>query len=97
MRNFVLRSRDLEWLGLWMLPPGVDNNNLLGLRAAAIELQHIGLVEALELTLPILARSQRVPRRRTPLARRYLRHDKATVEEATAVLGAAGHAGRAAG
>jgi hypothetical protein len=37
----------------------LDNGNLLAARAAAIELKHVGLAEALELTLLILARSRR--------------------------------------
>jgi hypothetical protein len=34
----------------------LDDDNLLAARAAAIELKHVGLAEALELTLLILAR-----------------------------------------
>ena len=34
----------------------LDNGNLLATRAAAIELKHVGLTEALELTLLIIAK-----------------------------------------
>jgi hypothetical protein len=66
----------------------LDNGNLLAARAAAIELKHVGLAEALELTLLILAKDP--PRFRAAALRwqaRYVGDTRASVEEATAVLG----------
>jgi hypothetical protein len=66
----------------------LDNGNLLAARAAAIELKHVGLAEALELTLLILAKE---PKRFRPAAlrwhARYCGDNKVSIEEATAVLG----------
>jgi len=66
----------------------LDNGNLLAARAAATELQHVGLAEALELTLLILAKE---PVRFRPAAlrwhARYCADTRASLEEATAVLG----------
>jgi hypothetical protein len=66
----------------------LDNGNLLAARAAAIELQHVGLAEALELTLLILAKEP--ARFRAAALRwhaRYCGDNKVSIEEATAVLG----------
>jgi hypothetical protein len=66
----------------------LDNGNLLAARAAATELQHVGLAEALELTLLILAKEP--PRFRAAALRwhaRYCADTRASLEEATAVLG----------
>ncbi len=66
----------------------LDNGNLLAARAAAIELKHVGLAEALELTLLILAKEP--TRFRAAALRwhaRYCGDNKVTLEEATAVLG----------
>ena len=66
----------------------LDNDNLLAARAAAIELKHVGLAEALELTLLILAKEP--AKFRAAALRwhaRYCGDNKVTVEEATAVLG----------
>jgi len=66
----------------------LDNGNLLAARAAAMELKHVGLAEALELTLLILAREP--SRFRAAALRwhaRYCGDTRASLEEATAVLG----------
>ena len=66
----------------------LDNGNLLGARAAALELKHVGLAEALELTLLILAKEP--TRFRAAALRwhaRYCGDNKVSLEEATAVLG----------
>jgi hypothetical protein len=66
----------------------LDDSNLLAARAAATELKHVGLAEALELTLLILAKEPR--RFRAAALRwhaRYCADTKASIEEATAVLG----------
>jgi hypothetical protein len=66
----------------------LDNGNLLGARAAATELQHVGLAEALELTLLILANEP--TKFRAAALRwhaRYCGDNKVSLEEATAVLG----------
>ena len=66
----------------------LDNDNLLAARAGAIELKHVGLAEALELTLLILAKEPR--RFRAAALRwhaRYCGDNKVSIEEATAVLG----------
>jgi hypothetical protein len=66
----------------------LDNGNLLAARAAAIELNHVGLAEALELTLLILAKEP--TRFRAAALRwhaRYCGDNKVWLEEATAVLG----------
>jgi len=66
----------------------LDNGNLLAARAAAAELEHIGLAEALELTLLILAKEP--TRFRAAALRwhaRYCGDNKVSMEEATAVLG----------
>jgi hypothetical protein len=66
----------------------LDNGNLLGARAAALELKHVGLAEALELTLLILAKEP--TRFRAAALRwhaRYCSDNKVSLEEATAVLG----------
>jgi hypothetical protein len=66
----------------------LDNDNLLAARAAAIELKHVGLAEALELTLLILAKEP--TRFRAAALRwhaRYCGDNKVSIEEATAVLG----------
>ena len=66
----------------------LDNGNLLAARAAATELQHVGLAEALELTLLILAKEP--ARFRVAALRwhaRYCADTKASLEEATAGLG----------
>jgi hypothetical protein len=66
----------------------LDSRNLLAARAAAIELEHVGLDAALELTLLILAKEP--TRFRAAALRwhtRYCGDNKVTIEEATAVLG----------
>jgi hypothetical protein len=66
----------------------LDSGNLLAARAAASELKHVGLAEALELTLLILAKEP--TRFRAAALRwhaRYCGDNKVTIEEATAVLG----------
>src|SRR5687768_8080382 len=66
----------------------LDNGNLLAARAAAIELKHVGLAEALELTLLILDKEP--TRFRAAALRwhaRYCTDTRASLEEATAVLG----------
>ena len=66
----------------------LDNGNLLAARAAASELNPVGLAEALELTLLILAKEP--TRFRAAALRwhaRYCGDNKASIEEATAVLG----------
>jgi hypothetical protein len=66
----------------------LDNDNLLGARSAAVELKHVGLAEALELTLLILAKEP--SRFRAAALRwhaRYCGDNKVSIEEATAVLG----------
>jgi hypothetical protein len=66
----------------------LDTGNLLAARAAATELKHVGLAEALELTLLILAKEP--TRFRAAALRwhaRYCGDNKVTIEEATAVLG----------
>jgi hypothetical protein len=66
----------------------LDNGNLLAARAAATELNHVGLAEALELTLLILAKEP--TRFRAAALRwhaRYCGDNKVSLEEATAVLG----------
>jgi hypothetical protein len=66
----------------------LDNGNVLGARAAAIELKHVGLAEALELTLLILVKEP--PIFRAAALRwhaRYCGDNKVSIEEATAVLG----------
>jgi hypothetical protein len=66
----------------------LDSQNLLAARAAATELDHVGLAEALELTLLIL--SKEPTRFRAAALRwhaRYCGDNKASLEEATAVLG----------
>jgi hypothetical protein len=66
----------------------LDTENLLAARAAATELEHVGLSEALELTLLILAKEP--VRFRAAALRwhaRYCGDNKASLEEATAVLG----------
>ena len=66
----------------------LDSENLMAARAAATELQHVGLSEALELTLLILAKEP--VRFRAAALRwhaRYCGDNKASLEEATAVLG----------
>jgi hypothetical protein len=66
----------------------LDSGNLLGARAAAIELKHVGLAEALEFALLILAREP--TRFRAAALRwhaRYCGDNKVSLEEATAVLG----------
>ena len=66
----------------------LDNGNLLATRAAATELPHVGLAEAVELTLLILAKEP--PRFRAAALRwhaRYCGDNKVSIEEATAVLG----------
>jgi hypothetical protein len=66
----------------------LDNGNLLAATAAATELKHVGLADALELTLLILAKE---PARFRAVAlrwqARYCGDNKITIEEATAVLG----------
>lgn len=64
----------------------LDTGNLLAARAAATEFQHVGLAEALELTLRIpRQRADEVPGCCSPLARSLLRRLQG-LEEATAVL-----------
>lgn len=66
----------------------LDSGNLLAARAAAAELPHVGLVEALELTLLILDRDP--SRFRAAALRwhaRFCADTRASLEEATAVLG----------
>jgi hypothetical protein len=66
----------------------LDNDNLLAARAAAAELNHVGLAEALEFTLLILAKEP--ARFRAAALRwhaRYCGDNKVSLEEATAVLG----------
>jgi hypothetical protein len=66
----------------------LDSGNLIAARAAAIELKHVGLAEALELTLLILAKEP--TRFRAAALRwhaRYCGDNKVSTEEATAVLG----------
>jgi hypothetical protein len=66
----------------------LDNGNLLQASAAATELKHVGLAEALELTLLILAKEP--TRFRAAALRwhaRYCGDNKVSFEEATAVLG----------
>ena len=66
----------------------LDNGNLLAARAAATELQHVGLAEALELTLLILAKEP--TRFRAAALRwhaRYCGDNRVLLKEATAVLG----------
>jgi hypothetical protein len=66
----------------------LDNDNLLGARSAAVELKHVGLAEALELTLLILAKEP--SRFRAAALRwhaRYCGDNKVSIEEATAALG----------
>jgi hypothetical protein len=66
----------------------LDTGNLLGARAAAIELKHVGLAEALELTLLILGKEP--TRFRAAALRwhaRYCGDNKVSLEEAAAVLG----------
>jgi hypothetical protein len=61
----------------------LDNSNFLAARAAAIELKHVGLAEALELTHLILAREP--TQFRAAALRwhaRYCGDNKATLEEA---------------
>ena len=65
----------------------LDNGNLLAARAAT-ELNHVGLAEALELTLLILAKEP--TRFRAAALRwhaRYCGDNNVSIEEATAVLG----------
>jgi hypothetical protein len=66
----------------------LDSGNLIAARAAASELKHVGLAEALELTLLILAKEP--TRFRAAALRwhaRYCGDNKVSIEEATAVLG----------
>jgi hypothetical protein len=66
----------------------LDAGNLLAARGAARELKHVGLAEALELTLLILAKEP--TRFRLAALRwhaRYCGDNKVSIEEATAVLG----------
>ena len=66
----------------------LDHGNLLGATAAVTELKHVGLAEALELTLLILAKDP--SRFRAAALRwqaRYVSDTRASVEKATAVLG----------
>jgi hypothetical protein len=66
----------------------LDSGNLVAARAAALELKHVGLAEALELTLLILAKEP--TRFRAAALRwhaRYCGDNKVSIEEATAVLG----------
>jgi hypothetical protein len=66
----------------------LDNGNLLGATAAATELSHVGLAEALELTLLILAKEP--TKFRAAVLRwhaRYCGDNRVLIEEATAVLG----------
>jgi hypothetical protein len=66
----------------------LDSGNLIAARAAASELKHVGLAEALELTLLILAKEP--TRFRAAALRwhaRYCGDNKVSFEEATAVLG----------
>jgi hypothetical protein len=51
-----MRSHDLQWLAYARFRRALDNDNLLAARAAATDLKHVGLAEALELTLLILAK-----------------------------------------
>jgi hypothetical protein len=65
----------------------LDNGNLLAATAAATELKHVGLADALELTLLILAKEPtkfRVAHSDGTLA---CGDNKVSMEEATAVLG----------
>ena len=83
-----MRSYDLEWLGLWTLPSRGRQRHLLAARAGAIELKHVGLAEALELTLLILGKEP--TRFRAAALRwhaRYCGDNRVSIEEATAVLG----------
>ena len=54
----------------------LDNGNLLAARACPTKLQHVGLAEALELTFAS-----------APRHARYCTDTRASLEEATAVLG----------
>jgi hypothetical protein len=66
----------------------LDNGNLLAARAAAIELKHVGLAEALGLTLLILDKEP--TKFRAAALRwhaRYCGDNRVSIEEATAVLG----------
>ncbi|HYM64676.1 MAG TPA: hypothetical protein VES61_08350, partial [Gaiellaceae bacterium] len=66
----------------------LDNGNLLAARAAATELEHVGLAEALELTLLILTKE---PQRFRAAALHwhacYCADTRPSLEEAAAVLG----------
>ena len=77
------------------LPPGDRQWQLPGARAAASELKHVGLAEALELTLLILAKEPM--RFRAAALRwhaRYCGDNKVSIEEATAMLGLLSNAQR---
>ena len=64
----------------------LDNGNLLAARAAT-ELNHVGLAEALELTLLILAKEPTRFRAALRWHARYCGDNNVSIEEATAVLG----------
>jgi hypothetical protein len=65
----------------------LDNGNLLAARAAAIELKHVGLAEALEITLLILAREPTTFRAAAlRWHSRYCGDNTVSIEEATAML-----------
>jgi hypothetical protein len=81
-------SYDLQRLGLWTFRRALDTGNLAVARANAVELKHVGLAEALELTLLILAREPTLFRAAALRWHgRYCTDTKASLEEATAVLG----------
>jgi len=65
-----MRSHEASGRAYSRFRRSLDNGNLLAARAAATELQHVGLAEALELTL-LLAKEP--ARCRAPLARPLLR------------------------
>jgi hypothetical protein len=66
----------------------LDTGNLAVARANAVELKHVGLAEALELTLLILAREPTLFRAAAlRWHARYCTDTRASLEEATAVLG----------
>jgi hypothetical protein len=69
----------------------LDTGNLAAARANAVELKHVGLAEALELTLLILAREPTLFRAAAlRWHARYCTDTRASLEEATAVLGLLG-------
>jgi hypothetical protein len=66
----------------------LDTGNLAAARANAVELKHVGLAEALELTLLILAKEPTLFRAAAlRWHARYCGDNKVPLEEATAVLG----------